>query len=170
MAKNSTPTRSNKKLYKAYFKRKNENSLFSIFFVPFREIGMFLLPLPIAYLLFYYLVFEGGGKENGMRGIYAILLVSILAVDIAAYYLRKMWREHKFRKYSEMEVPTFEKNRWTCPHCGNGNNLLSPCQKCGIYPKLYKSDKKEAPTPKTEKKSRRRKEQQEFDQYVPQFK
>ena len=49
---------------------------------------MFILPLPIAYLLFYYLVFEGGGKENGMRGIYAILLVSILAVDIAAYYLR----------------------------------------------------------------------------------
>ena len=169
MAKKPNATKSNLKLYKAYFKKKNENSLFSIFFVPFREIGMFLLPLPLAYLLFYYLVFEGGGKENGMRGLYTILLISILAVDVAGYFLRKMWREYKLRKYPDTEVPTCE-NRWTCPHCGNGNNLLSPCPNCGIFPKLYKSANKEAIAPTTEKKSRRRKEQQEFDEYVPQFK
>lgn len=168
MAKKPNATKSNLKLYKAYFKRKNEESWFSVLWVPFREVGAFLVPLPLLYLLFYYLVFEGGGKENGMRGLYTVLLISFLAADIAAYLLRKIWRNHKFQKYSAYKVPVGKKNLWTCPHCGNQNNLLSPCKLCGIFPQLYKSDK-----PQEDKKAkapRRRKEQQEFDEYVPQFK
>ena len=165
MANNAT--KSNKKLFKAYFKKKNENSLFSIIWVPFREAGMFLLPLPLLYLLFYYLVFEDGGRLSGKRTLYVIILISFLVADIAAYLLRIVWRNYKFRKYSDYDVPLHKKNRWVCPHCHSENNLLSPCPKCGIFPNLCKTDDEKL---NAAKPGRRRKEQKQFDEYVPQFK
>ncbi len=166
---NSKPdnNQSNRKRFNAYFKKGKTDGFVSAVLIPFREIGMFLVPLPLAYLLFYYLVFENGGAENGMRGFYWIIFVCILAVDIAAFFLRQLYRGHKFNKFSAAEVPLFKGNRWHCPHCGNENNLLSPCPKCGIYPKLYKSDK---PEMDTTAKSKNRKLQKDYDEYIPQFK
>ena len=166
---NQTPdaTKSNRKTFNAYFKKGSGDNFVSAVLIPFREIGMFLVPLPLLYLLFYYLVFENGGAENGMRGFYWLILICILAADIAAFFLRKLYRGYKFNKYSATEVPLFKGNRWHCPHCGEENNLLSPCKKCGIYPKLYKSDK---PEMDATVKTKKRKLQKDYDEYVPQFK
>jgi len=165
---NPAAHQSNRKLFNAYFKAKKPDSLVSTLWVPFREIGFFLLPLPLLYLLFYYLVFENGGTENGMRGFYWLIFICVLAVDIAAFFLRKLYRGHKFNKYSAEEVPLFKGNVWHCPHCGNENNLLSPCPKCGIFPGFFKSDKAEIAKVKGSKKQR--KLQKDYDDYVPQFK
>ena len=171
MTKKSNPTtnttKSNRKLFNAYFKKGKKDDFVSAVLIPFREIGMFLVPLPLLYLLFYYLVFENGGAENGMRGFYWLILICVLAADIAAFFLRKLYRGYKFNKYSAADVPLFKGNRWHCPHCGNENNLLSPCRTCGIYPNFYKSEKAEMDNTAKPKK---RKLQKDFDEYIPQFK
>lgn len=167
MSKTNNSSKSNKKRFNAYFKKGKKEGFVSSVLIPFREYGMFLLPLPFAYLLFYYLVFENGGTANGMRGFYWLAFFCILAIDISAFFLRKLWRSHKFAKYSQMQVALFKGNRWRCPHCGNENNLLAPCVRCGIYPDFYKSEK-----PEMDKsvKGRKQKLQKDYDDYVPQFK
>lgn len=160
-------TKSNRKVFNAYFKKGKKENFVSAVLIPFREIGMFLVPFPLLYLLLYYLVFENGGAENGMRGFYWLILICVLATDISAFALRKLYRGYKFNKYSAANVPLFKGNRWHCPHCGRENNLLSPCPRCGIYPNLYKSDKPEIDKTAHAKK---RNLQKDYDEYIPQFK
>ena len=167
MPKSTNAAKSNKKLYNAYFKKGKKEGFVSSVLIPMREYGMFLIPLPFAYLLFYYLVFEKGGVENGMRGFYWLALLCILAVDISAFFLRKLWRGYKFNKYSSLEVALFKGNRWRCPHCHNENSLLAPCVKCGIYPNFYKSEKSEMDKTVS---ARNKKLRKDYDDYIPQFK
>ena len=157
---------SNYKRYKEYFKRPKKESVFSQVFVSFREYGMFILPLVPAYLLFYYIVFENGGSENGQRAMYVIILLSVLLVDIGAFLLRKLYRNYKFNHYSKMTVPLYKKNEWHCPHCNTTNNLLSPCKACGIFPTLVKTDKEKT---SSDNSHRTRKIQKQYDEYQSQF-
>lgn len=157
---------SNYKRYKEYFKKPRRDSALRTVLVSFREYGMFITPLVLAYLLFYYIVFENGGSENGQRGMYIIILISVLVVVIGSFFLRKLYRLNKFNRYSNMTVPLFKKNEWRCPHCKAVNNLLSPCKVCGIFPTLSKEKSKvleKSPTRRTKKV------QKQYDEYQSQF-
>ena len=165
--KTQTATRSDKKRYDEYYRKSKSGKPLFVALVALREYGIFVIPLFPAYLLFYYVVFKNGGAEDGLRWLYVTLFLSILAVVVSGWFLRKMWRNHQFRKYTEMQIPVFKKNIWRCPFCGNENNLLSPCKVCGIFPELYKSEKD---TPAPAHKKRSKKQQREFDEYGPQFK
>ena len=159
-------TTSNYKRYKEYFKKPRREGAIRSVLVSFREYGMFITPLVLAYLLFYYIVFENGGSENGQRAMYVIILISVLSVVIGSFFLRKLYRIHKFNRYSSMTVPLFKKNEWRCPHCRAENNLLSPCKVCGIFPTLSKNDSKgidKAPVRRTKKV------QKQYDEYQKQF-
>lgn len=163
----SKQNQSNRKLFNAYFKKPSKNGVFFQMLISLREYGIFIIPLPFAYLLFYYLVFENGGVENGMRGFYWLALICVLIVDISAFLLRKLYRGYKFNKFSSLQVALFKGNRWRCPHCGKENNLLSPCVRCGIFPDFYKSEKAEMDKAV---RGRKKKLQKDYDDYIPQFK
>ncbi len=163
----SQNTKSDKKKYNEYFRRPKSSSPKSIVFATLKEYGIFVIPFFPAYLLFYCIIFDdtlSGDTSN--KWLYAVLLVCILTADIGGFFLRKFLRNQRFIKYSRASVPVYKGNRWTCPHCREENNLISPCKTCGIFPELYKSDKQRL---EKTKKSRSRKEQREYDAYVPQF-
>ena len=158
--------RSNIKVYKSYFKRKTNNPLLQIW-ITMREYGFFILPIFPTYLMIYNVLF-GSGDENGYGWAYLTCGICILLVDVAAYFLRRIYRSYKFEKYSKREVNIYKGNIWNCPHCGNRNKLVAPCTTCGIYPTLIKT-KGEAP--KMEAKSAKDKKlRKEYEEYVPQFK
>ena len=164
----SKNTRSDKKRYDAYFKKSQSGKPMSVFLKALWEYGIFVIPIFPAYLLFYCIVFDDtlSGTDSGGKWLYVVLLACILIAIIGGYFLRKMLRNWRFKKYSEAKVPLFKGNRWNCPNCGNENNLISPCKICGIFPELYKSEKTSLEKPE---KRRSRKEQREYDNYVPQF-
>lgn len=157
---------SNFKKYTEYFKRPKKEGVVPSLLVSLREYGMFIMPLVLAYLLFYYIVFENGGSENGQRVMYVIILISAVVVVIGSFFLRKIYRKHKFNRYSSMSVPLYKKNEWRCPHCGYKNNLLSPCKECGVYPQLVKTDKLNLEPQKT---GRTKRLQKQYDEYESQF-
>lgn len=156
---------SNKERYKKYYKTPKSETAFSLVWTPIKEYGIFILPLLLAYLLLYFVIFEGGGKEDGNTALYIIVGVSIIVVTSAAYILRALLRKWRFEKYANFEVSVYKGNKWLCPLCKTQNNLLSPCASCGIYPKLKKVNK-EAPTDLKNYKGRN---QKAYDEYKPQF-
>ena len=139
--KTQTTTRSDKKRYDEYYRKSKSGKPLFVALVALREYGIFVIPLFPAYLLFYYVVFKNGGAEDGLRWLYVTLLLSILAVVVGSWFLRKMWRNHRFRKYTEMQIPLFKKNIWSCPFCGNENNLLSPLQGLRHFPRTLQERK-----------------------------
>ena len=156
---------SDKERYKKYYKTPKSETAFSLVWTPIKEYGIFIFPLLLAYLLLYFVIFEGGGKEDGNTAVYIIVGVSIIVVTAAAYILRTLLRKWRFEKYANFEVSVYKGNKWLCPLCKNQNNLLSPCQKCGVYPKLKKVNK-DAPTDWKNYKGRKGKA---YDEYKPQF-
>ena len=104
---------SNFKKYTEYFKHPKKEGVVPSLLVSLREYGIFIMPLVLAYLLFYYIVFENGGSENGQRVMYVIILISAVVVVIGSFFLRKIYRKHKFNRYSSMSVPLYKKNEWT---------------------------------------------------------
>lgn len=154
---------SNEKQYKKYVKSAKHETAFSLIWAPIREYGLFAIPLLVAYLLIYSVVFENGGKENGTSWVYITVGIILTVVTISAYLLRKLIRKNRFEKYANSTVSVYRGNRWVCPLCQNQNNLLAPCRYCGIYPELKKVNK-EAPTVPLKGKKR-----QDYDEYTPQF-
>lgn len=129
-----------------------------------REYGIFIIALAFCYMLFYYVLFEADGDD--LRGMYAVIASSVLVVSVAAYILRHILRTHRFEKYSSERVPLFKNNVWRCPSCGKENRLLSPCDRCGVFPVLYKIDKK---FDDDMKKVKSKKLQKQYDEYKPVF-
>ena len=166
MKKVENTGRSDKKRFFEHFKKYESDSVIKMILWFLWEYGIFVIPILPAYLLFYYVVFQGGGMEDGTSWIYLTLCLCIITFVVGGYFLRKLCRSHAFRKYSEYSVPYYKGNTWTCPYCRERNTLLAPCKKCGIYPELYKSDKEEL---KGFNKKLSRKEQKEFNDYKPQF-
>ncbi len=164
----SLNTKSDKKRYDAYFRKSKSGKPLSVFLKALWEYGIFVIPFFPAYLLFYCIVFgdDISGAEGSNTWLYAILLACILIAVIGGYFLRKLIRNSRFQKYSNASVPFFKGNRWICPFCRNENNLIAPCKACGIFPQLYKSENSSLEKPE---KRRTRKEQREYDEYVPQF-
>lgn len=162
--------RSDEARFKKYYKTPKKESVFWIIATPIREYGVFAIPLLLAYILLYYVIFENGGKEDGLRAMYVIGAVALLAADIGSIFLRKLYRKHKFIKYSSLSVPIKIGNLWHCPHCKNENRGCVPCKYCGIYPTLYKETPKSA-AGKSRKKDgvRSKKLQKQYDAYKPQF-
>lgn len=156
---------SNKETYKKYYKTPKNETAFSLIWTPIREYGIFILPLLLAYLLLYFVVFEGGGKEDGNTAVYIIVGVSIIVVTVAALILRNFLRKWRFEKCANLEVSVYKGNKWFCPLCKNQNNLLSHCVRCGVYPNLKKVNK-EAPSDIKNYKGRKGKA---YDEYKPQF-
>ena len=156
---------SNKEQNKKYYKTPKSETAFSLIWTPIREYGIFILPLLLAYLLLYFVVFEGGGKEDGNTAVYIIVGVSIIVVTVAALILRNFLRKWRFEKCANLEVSVYKGNKWFCPLCKNQNNLLAPCQKCGVYPNLKRVNK-EAPADLNNYKGRKGKD---YDEYKPQF-
>lgn len=156
---------SNKEQNKKYYKTPKSETAFSLIWTPIREYGIFILPLLLAYLLLYFVVFEGGGKEDGNTAVYIIVGVSIIVVTVAALVLRNFLRKWRFEKCANLEVSVYKGNKWFCPLCKNQNNLLAPCQKCGVYPNLKRVNK-EAPADFKNYKGRKGKD---YDEYKPQF-
>ena len=158
---------SNKERYKKYYKIPKNETAFSLVWTPIREYGIFVLPLIIAYLLIYFVVFEGGGKDEGNSAVYILIGSIIAVVTIAAFFLRKLIRSNRFYKYANSEISVYRGNRWVCPLCKNNNNLLAPCVKCGIYPALKKVNKEQ---PKDSVlKGYKKRNTKDYDEYVPQF-
>ncbi len=152
---------------KKYYKTPKNETAFSLVWVPIKEYGIFVLPLLVAYLLLYFVMFEGGGKDDGNAAAYVIVGLSIIVVTVAAYILRKFLRKWRFEKFANSTVSVYKGNKWYCPLCSNKNGLLAPCVRCGVYPNLNKINK-EAPK-ESEMKGYKKRNQKEYDEYKPQF-
>ena len=75
---------SDKERYKKYYKTPKSETAFSLVWTPIKEYGIFIFPLLLAYLLLYFVIFEGGGKEDGNTAVYIIVGVSIIVVTACA--------------------------------------------------------------------------------------
>ena len=163
----SNNQQSNKKQFAAWYKKPKNGSLASMIWTMFREYGIFVIAFAFCYMLFYYVIFEGSG--DNLRAMYAVIASALLAVTLASFFLRKLWRQHKLRKYSLERVPLFKNNVWRCPNCGKENRLLSPCPECGVFPVLYKSDKKLKTAAEGGKTVKNKRLQKQYDEYKPVF-
>lgn len=162
--------RSDEAKFKKYYKTPKKESVFWMIVTPIREYGVFAIPLLLSYILLYYVIFENGGKEDGLRVMYVIGALALLAAAIGSIFLRKLYRKHKFLKYSSLSVPMKAGNLWRCPHCKNENRGLAHCKYCGIYPTLYKETSKSAANQSRKKDGvRSKKLQKQYDDYKPQF-